>query len=323
MKKHTNKVLKIVPYIVLSILVGVTAVYASSTSSLTPPASVSNTMYSLTDIYNLASGTTANEGTGEIDVTPSEVSLSGKSLSDVYEALSSEIAKLTPSILLSGNTVFGVEGEASSGSSGADLSNMWNGTGIGAVGGSQANGGIDDGNYDSNYVPQTPPEDRYEASWDKCEESNNYCGTGDTGADAKDLNTGLVWSYPLKNTEGVNNFDTSAPDLTGCDAGSCAYWNTDTYYSWDSSSSNNNTKTASGLCQEQGENWYLPHQKQLMQAYIDGSYGNLESIRVGRFFWSATTFSFNETNAWVVNLSGGYTNYSNKNYDYLIRCVQE
>lgn len=115
MKKHTNKVLKIVPYIALFVLVGVTIVYASSTSSLTPPASVSNTMYSLTDIYNLASGTTANEGTGEIDVTPSEVSLSGKSLSDVYEALSSEIAKLTPSILLSGNTVFGVEGEAEEG----------------------------------------------------------------------------------------------------------------------------------------------------------------------------------------------------------------
>jgi len=113
MKKYTNKVLKIVPYIVLSILVGVTVVYAGST--LTPPASVSNTMYSLTDIYNLASGTTADEGTGVIDATPSEVSLSGKSLSDVYEAISNEIAKLTPSILLSGNTVFGVDGEAEEG----------------------------------------------------------------------------------------------------------------------------------------------------------------------------------------------------------------
>jgi hypothetical protein len=119
MKKYTNKVLKIVPYIALSILVGVTAVYAGST--LTPPASVSNTMYSLTDIYNLASGKTADEGTGEIDATPSEVSLSGKSLSDVYEAISTEIAKLTPSILLSGNTVFGVEGEAEEGSSSVEF----------------------------------------------------------------------------------------------------------------------------------------------------------------------------------------------------------
>lgn len=321
MKKYTNKVLKIVPYIVLSILVGVTAVYAGST--LTPPASVSNTMYSLTDIYNLASGTTANEGTGEIDATPSEVSLSGKSLSDVYEAISNEIAKLTPSILLSGNTVFGVEGEASSSSSGADLSNMWNGIGDEATGGSQANGGIDDANYDSKYVPQTPPEDRYEAIWEKCEESNNYCETGDTGADAKDLNTGIIWSYPLKNTEGVNNFDTSAPDLTGCETGSCAYQNIDTYYSWDSSDTNNNSKTASELCQEQGENWYLPHQKQLMQAYIDGAYGNLEPIGVGRYYWSATTSSSYESSAWYVYLSGGYTGDGNEGGGGIVRCVQE
>lgn len=321
MKKYTNKVLKIVPYIALSILVGVTAVYAGST--LTPPSSVSNTMYSLTDIYNLASGTTVDEGTGEIDATPSEVSLSGKSLSDVYEAISTEIAKLTSSILLEGNTVFGVDGGASSGSSGANLSNMWNGTGTEAAGGSQANGGIDDANYDSNWVPQTPPEDRYEANWEKCEESNNYCETGDTGADAKDLNTGIIWSYPLKNTEGVNNFDTSAPDLTGCETGSCAYQNIDTYYSWDSSNTNNNSKTASGLCQEQGENWYLPHQKQLMQAYIDGAYGNLESIGVVRGYWSATTLSGYETHAWYVDLSGGGTGYYYKYYDNVIRCVQE
>jgi len=321
MKKYTNKVLKIVPYIALSILVGVTAVYAGST--LTPPASVSNTMYSLTDIYNLASGTTVDEGTGEIEATPSEVSLSGKSLSDVYEAISTEIAKLTPSILLSGNTVFGVDGGASSGSSGANLSNMWNGTGTEATGGSQANGGIDDANYDSNWVPQTPPEDRYEANWEKCKESNNYCETGDTGADAKDLNTGIIWSYPLKNTEGVNSFDVSAPDLTGCETGNCAYRNTDTYYSWDISNTNNNSKTASGLCQEQGENWYLPHQKQLMQAYIDGAYGNLESIGVVRFYWSATADSGSEAGAWRVGLSDGFTNSSNKNDDSIIRCVQE
>lgn len=321
MKKYTNKVLKIVPYIALSILVGVTAVYAGST--LTPPASVSNTMYSLTDIYNLASGTTVDEGTGEIEATPSEVSLSGKSLSDVYEAISTEIAKLTPSILLSGNTVFGVNGGASSGSSGADLSNMWNGTGAEAAGGSQANGGIDDVNYDSNYVPQTPPEDRYEASWEKCEESNNYCETGDTGADAKDLNTGIIWSYPLKNTDGVNNFDTSAPDLTGCETGSCAYQNIDTYYSWGSSNTNNNTKTASVLCQEQGENWYLPHQKQLMQAYIDGAYGNLESIGVIRNYWSATTVSDDEMAAWNMYLSNGYMKYYAKSDVSIIRCVQE
>lgn len=330
-----KKILKIVPFVLIAVLVGVTAVYAGNT--LTPPASVSNTMYSLTDIYNLASGTTANEGTGEIDATPSEVSLSGKSLSDVYEAISNEITKLTPDILLSGNTVFGVEGEAEEGSFGVDLSNMWNGTGDEATGGSQVNGGIDDANYDSNYVPQTPPEDRYESTWEQCIESNDYCGTdtnnnqvNDSGANAKDLATGLVWSYPLKDAGGAT-FDTAPADLTGCDTGNCAYWNTDTTYSWNSSNANNDTDlpegdtiklTAQELC-SQHTGWFLPHQKQLMQAYIDGSYGNLEPIGVDRFYWSATTVSSNAGDAWSVNLSYGSTSNNFKNSYYSVRCIRE
>jgi len=196
------------------------------------------------------------------------------------------------------------------------------------AGGSQANGGVDDANYSDcskgGCMPQTPPSNRYETEWTPCTLGNNYCGTGDEGADAKDEATGLVWSYPLHGVGGTT-FDTSdqATLTTGC-PGNCAYRNTDTYYSWDNSNENNNSMTAQALCQSKGENWYLPHQKQLMQAYIDGSYGNLEPIGVGRDYWSATTFSGDEAGAWYVYLSVGYSDGDDKSGGGgLIRCVQE
>jgi len=103
-----KKIFKTLPYIVLSLLVGFTAVYA--TSKLTPPGAVSNTMYSLSDIYNLASGTTATEGTGTIQTTPS-LSETGKTLTEVYTAISTEIAKLSSSVIANGTTAFGIIGD--------------------------------------------------------------------------------------------------------------------------------------------------------------------------------------------------------------------
>ena len=102
--------LKTIPYIFIAVLIGITAVYASSTTSLTPSGSASNTMYSLTDIWNLASGTIVDENTGTIETTPSEVSLSGKSLSDVYTALSTEINKLADAKIAKNTTSFGFTG---------------------------------------------------------------------------------------------------------------------------------------------------------------------------------------------------------------------
>lgn len=110
-----KKLLKTLPYIAIALLVGITAVYASNTTSLIPSGSASNTMYSLTDIWNLASGTIIDENTGTIEATPSEVALSGKSLSDVYTALSTEIAKLSPNVIKVGTTAFGKIGAVTAG----------------------------------------------------------------------------------------------------------------------------------------------------------------------------------------------------------------
>lgn len=66
--------------------------------------------------------------------------------------------------------------------------------------------------------------------------------------------------------------------------------------------------------------WYLPTQKQLMQAYIDGSANHLPRADVN--FWSSSEYSSNRSNAWVVNLPNGYTHYNNKSSNYYVRCIR-
>lgn len=67
-------------------------------------------------------------------------------------------------------------------------------------------------------------------------------------------------------------------------------------------------------------NWYLPTQKELMQAYIDGSANNLPNA--GNFFWSSTETYSNTANAWFVFLYYGYTYYFTKTSSYYVRCVR-
>ena len=59
-----------------------------------------------------------------------------------------------------------------------------------------------------------------------------------------------------------------------------------------------------------------------MQAYIDGSYGNLESTAVNRRYWSATTLSTITTYAWFTILSDGYTDVNAKTSSNYVRCVR-
>ena len=79
------------------------------------------------------------------------------------------------------------------------------------------------------------------------------------------------------------------------------------------------SKTAALLCSERGNGWRLPAQKELDQAYIDGSNFNLTNP--ANSFWSVTEAS--PTTAWSVNLSSGNTITNNKaTYSYYVRCVR-
>lgn len=182
---------------------------------------------------------------------------------------------------------------------GTALTSLFNGSNTANTfpGGSQANGGVDD--YNNAGAPATG---RYTGGWTQCAVGNDYCGTGSASADARDDSTGLVWTLPC-NGVGCTSFSDASPAK----------------YSWDSSAANNNGKAASELCSTAG--WRLPHQKQLMQTYIDGSYGNLEASGVYRYYWSATTVSGNTAAAWSANLSNGDTSNNTETSSNYVRCV--
>ena len=66
--------------------------------------------------------------------------------------------------------------------------------------------------------------------------------------------------------------------------------------------------------------WYLPSQKELMQAYIDGSANNIPNP--ARYYWSSTESNSNATYAWYVLLSDGLTpSYAKSNLNDA-RCVR-
>lgn len=98
-------------FFALSLGVGVVVFgIPSIAGSLTPPGSPANTMYTLTDLYNLASGTTTTEGAGGLPATPGTQSSTMYSLTQVYEALQTEVNKVSSTTLLRGTTAFGETG---------------------------------------------------------------------------------------------------------------------------------------------------------------------------------------------------------------------
>lgn len=142
-----------------------------------------------------------------------------------------------------------------------------------------------DGNMTDNCVPTWP--------------TANPSVAGD---EKQDPFTNLVWSKCLTNTAGNTDFSSG-----GC-----------TNYSWNTTSGNNLSRTAIQLCSDRGNGWRLPTQKELMQAYIDGS--NFTLASPGAFHWSATEYS--TTNAWNVALSTGSTLISTKSGACQVRCVR-
>lgn len=131
-----------------------------------------------------------------------------------------------------------------------------------------------------------------------------------SGRGGQDPVTGLIWSQLLLKTGTTIGFSPT----------------TNTGFSWDASHANNQgitapvagSRTAVQLCADQGNGWRLPTQKELMQAYIDGSYWNLTQPAYN--YWSAT--EYNSTSAWNVNLNRGDTFANGKTNAYQLRCVR-
>lgn len=75
--------------------------------------------------------------------------------------------------------------------------------------------------------------------------------------------------------------------------------------------------------------WYLPSQKELMQAYIDGIYNqagideaSAAAFVTDNYYWSSSEVSNYSGSAWFVYLSNGATYYDAKTNTYIgVRCV--
>ncbi|TSC94971.1 MAG: Uncharacterized protein Athens101410_690 [Parcubacteria group bacterium Athens1014_10] len=140
----------------------------------------------------------------------------------------------------------------------------------------------------------------------------NYAGSGgdldlDSGQVKRDERTGLWWSDcsavagTASTTDNVFTLTADGSRPTGSNAiGFCNALNTANFGGYN--------------------DWYLPTQKELQQAYIDGSANNL--LEPGRNFWSSSEKSLDSNHAWYVGLGNGNTNSNTKSLSYYIRCVR-
>ena len=164
------------------------------------------------------------------------------------------------------------------------------------------------------------PAGSYSSTWTTCNSGNSYCNTTDaTNADKKDEGTKLIWSKWIAAGATQTWFWANNCYEPGTveNPGTCVNNGDDACRC---------VKKPSGLkvgCEAIGDGgWRLPGQKELMQVYIDGSWGNLSSA--GNLYWSATTTSAGTQLAWYVSLLSGYTNNTAKTTaaSYRVRCVR-
>jgi len=123
-----------------------------------------------------------------------------------------------------------------------------------------------------------------------------------TGTEFQDPRSGLIWSSAIYRSMEPLIFSTIAASA----------------FSWDASAAMNGGETAITLCSGMGDGWRLPTQKELMQAYVDGSRFYLSQMSV--VMWSATENS--SSLAWNVTLGTGRTNASAKTTVAGLRCVR-
>ncbi len=306
----TSSFLTSLPLFLISIICFSTIAFAGN---LTPPAgSPAPTMFSLEQIYNSIAGSSYDSSGFSADVD-GNVHEQLKYIASIISA-GYTYGDEDPDYVLTtadgaGNAYGSTNPELVAGTAeaaGSLLKDMFNGTGTTENGGSQENGGEEDCAPSGSDICQSPPSDRYATSWTFCDSDNSYCDTGDNAAKAQDNATGLVWSYPCSGTN-CSNLTNETADT----------------YNWYYQA---RTVCSSGAHGKSG--WSLPHQKQLMQAYINGAYGNLEdtggNIYGTRLYWTATySTNFASTFAWAVNLARGLTSiYNAETANNYVRCIR-
>ncbi len=131
----------------------------------------------------------------------------------------------------------------------------------------------------------------------------------------QDERTGLYWSASQGIQASGNNFVTT-----------CAFFSSDPRGSYDGTDPNcgASINQCANLTYGDYTDWYLPTQKELQQAYINGIYNQTSgSFATTSHFWSSTELSTNSSYAWRVNLNAGYTHHYGKTTgSFAVRCVR-
>lgn len=271
-----------------------------------------------TETYCGTSGAIATQTLSDVSTTVSEGFYNATTLDAVD-------ADLAAGNILTGTTIFGVAGSATAGytygdgdqayvlvtatGAGTALQDLFHSGCTGACvegtsGGGQISGGVEDYNNGNG-----PTVGAYSKGWTICNAGNSYCGTSDAGAAYRDDSTGLIWSQTMNS--GDYSLDGSDGSLTWFIGNNCN----------ESGPGGTCTKKASSKtgC-EANVGWAMPHQKQLMQAYIDGAYGKLD-VGAGIGLQSATTLSSINGSFHAVDLAAGLVFKSTKTGSDLVRCV--
>lgn len=144
-----------------------------------------------------------------------------------------------------------------------------------------------------------------------------------SGRVKQDTRTGLWWS-DVASTGAVTAVATSTTNVFTLQG---VAGKGDGNRPWDTSTTTVTNGNAINFCNALNDisfggytDWYLPTQKQLMQAYIDGSANNLPNPDGS--FWSSTENYIDTAYAWSVTLRNGYTYGSTKVFSSYVRCVR-
>ena len=187
---------------------------------------------------------------------------------------------------------------------------------------------IKTGTYDpatSLYKPQSLVEwDDYKTGDETGEESTwtNTAGTATTGV-WKDGRTSLYWSASQGSMTNI------FPDTTHT---TCDYFNQTLYptrgaYPGGDADCGLAINACGTLDLAAGgtssTDWYLPSQKELQQANIDGIYNQTDNTFVStNYYWSSTELSTGATTAWLALLTHGFMNNSLKTNSFTVGCVR-
>ena len=138
----------------------------------------------------------------------------------------------------------------------------------------------------------------------------------------KDTRTGLYWS------SSIGNYTNSFPNQ---DHSTCDFFSTVPRGSYGTSGTDPQCGNAINACAvlnltsggTSNTDWYLPSQKELYEAYLDGMYNKAgATFTTTSSFWSSTEHSDYSGTAWLVYLYFGRSGGANKAIGYDVRCVR-